>query len=155
MKILVFSDSHGMTAAMCEAALQHKPDVCLHLGDYADDADELRVLMPDVPVYAVRGNGDYSSQEPIRQELTFSGVKIFMTHGHTYRVKMDPSGLINTAMYADAKLLLYGHTHVPMWEAVGDMIVLNPGSIGYKGTYAVLEAENGTLRFALKRSGEE
>ena len=68
---------------------------------------------------------------------------------------MDPSGLINAAMYADAQLLLYGHTHIPMWEAVENMIVLNPGSIGYKGTYAVLEAENGKLRFALKRAGEE
>jgi len=155
MKILVFSDSHGMTSAMCEAALLHKPDVCIHLGDYADDADELRMLFPGVPVYSVRGNGDFGSHEPVCRELTLGGVKIFLTHGHTYRVKMDPSGLINTAMYADAQLLLYGHTHIPMWEAVENMIVLNPGSIGYKGTYAVLEAENGKLRFALKRAGEE
>ena len=78
-----------------------------------------------------------------------------MTHGHTYRVKMDPTGLINTALYAEAKLLLYGHTHIPTWDAVGEMIVLNPGSIGYKGTYAQLEVENGKLRFSLKKAGED
>ena len=155
MKILVFSDSHGMTSAMCDALLRHEPDAVLHLGDYTDDVQALRDFAPQIPVYAVRGNGDYGSQEPLTMELTLGGVKMFMTHGHTYRVKMDPSGLINTAMYAGADLLLYGHTHIPCWDAYGEMIALNPGSIGYKGTYAVLEAENGKLRFVLKRSDED
>jgi len=154
MKILVFSDSHGMTASMCDAVMFHHPDAVLHLGDHSDDTVELRMLFPETPIYAVRGNGDYGASEPLTMELVFEDVKIFMTHGHTYRVKLDPSGLINSALCSGAKMLLYGHTHVPMWDVADDMIILNPGSVGYGGTYAVLDAKRGELRFSLKRVGE-
>ncbi len=155
MKILVFSDSHGMTADMCDVALRLQPDVIFHLGDYVEDAHALRQLLPETTVYTVRGNGDMWGGEPLTLDLTLDGVHIFACHGHTYRVKLEIDSLVNTGLCAGAKLVLFGHTHQPCWDHFEDMIVLNPGSIGFKGSYAVIETRGGDFHFALKRVGDD
>ena len=78
-----------------------------------------------------------------------------MTHGHLYRVKYDTAGLANAGLYRGADIVLFGHTHVPFWDSINGMTLLNPGSIGYGGTYALLEVDDGKLRFSIKRSGED
>lgn len=146
MKILVVSDSHGRSDRLEKAVeLNRDADVILHLGDgYAD----LRYIsLPDVPIYAVKGNGeDWSIMRgdgvPRERQLSFDGVKLLMMHGHTHSVK---SGIERAARYAldsGADILLFGHTHgalerfVPAGSAIGDIItdrdirLFNPGSIG-------------------------
>ena len=49
MKAVVFSDSHGDTAAMREALEREAPDQILHLGDLAGDAERLGIRFPPNP----------------------------------------------------------------------------------------------------------
>ncbi len=140
---------------MCNAALKYRPDVVLHLGDFAPDVEKVRLLLPDARYWCVCGNCDLALfGVPDREELVLGGVRIFMTHGHLYRVKYETAGLINAGLCVGANLVLFGHTHVPGWEIVEGMTVLNPGSVGYGGTYALLEAEAGKFQFSLKRLNE-
>ena len=41
MRIVVFSDSHGSVEPMLHAVREEKPDLVLHLGDHARDAEAL------------------------------------------------------------------------------------------------------------------
>ncbi|MBQ8025631.1 MAG: metallophosphoesterase [Oscillospiraceae bacterium] len=150
MKILVVSDSHGNKKALLEAAGRETPDVILHLGDYARDCLALRLRCPGRQILAVRGNCDGPSPEPAQRELTLAGKKILMTHGHLYGVKRSTETLEDEGFAQDADAVLYGHTHVAGWKRLGNMLLINPGSIGFEGTYAVLTIEDGQLRPELK-----
>ena len=87
MKLLVFSDSHGVVMHMESAVRAHRPDMVLHLGDCVEDFQALRALFPDLPMDHVPGNCDYGADGPATKLLTLSGMRIFMTHGHRYGVK--------------------------------------------------------------------
>ena len=50
MKAVVFSDSHGDTAAMREAVEREAPDQILHLGDLTGDAERLGIRFPQIPL---------------------------------------------------------------------------------------------------------
>ena len=69
MRILVFSDTHGNTEPMLAAVARHSPDMVLHLGDHARDAQELRERFPDLDVRSVRGNCDLLASAPVKQLL--------------------------------------------------------------------------------------
>lgn len=149
-RIFIFSDTHGSVNG-CEAVLrgsEEKADGIIHAGDYTRDADSIRAAFPGLPVYAVKGNGDLFSTEPQDLTVVIDGVKIFITHGHMYNVKLeyDYSTLREKGKELGADLIVFGHTHKPYLDWDGDMTVVNPGSAGYGGTYAVAKIENGNVR---------
>lgn len=122
MKLLVFSDSHGVVMYMESAVRAHRPDMVLHLGDCVEDFQALRALFPDLPMDHVPGNCDYGADGPATKLLTLSGARIFMTHGHRYGVKSGYLRAIYAAREQQADLLLFGHTHYaecfqegPLW----------------------------------------
>ena len=84
-----------------------------------------------------------------------AGQKVFATHGHAYKVKYDRDyqTLRYAALEADARLVLFGHTHVPYHDRVWGMEMINPGSIGYgnKPSYAVVELDETGVTADLKR----
>ena len=141
MKLIVFSDSHGLVAPMREIILRKKPDAVAHLGDYARDAEALRDLFP--ALISVCGNCDWGGDAPLRAEFELGGVRVFACHGHRYGVKTDLDALCNAGYFAGAGLVLFGHTHVPMQERIGEMLVLNPGSA--RRSYAEIELEGGEI----------
>jgi len=106
------------------------PDLILHLGDYDLDAHSLADTFPHIPLRAVRGNCDLGSNAPVLKGFLIAGVRIVMTHGHRYDVKSDYAALYHMGHEAGADILLFGHTHIPHYEQVGAMHVLNPGSAG-------------------------
>ncbi len=143
MKIAVFSDTHGNTSGMIDAARRVQPDVIVHLGDNIRDAMDLSSIFPGVPIYAVPGNCDYMPGGTVPDKLSFMAgpVRVFATHGHNYSVKFGIDALLNAAYYSGASLVLYGHTHIAHYEAADGMCILNPGTAG-KGTrptFAVVE----------------
>lgn len=140
MKILVFSDSHGLRNAMAETAKKEFPDLILHLGDRASDCEGLFSCR----VVAVRGNCDSFSDEEETRFLDFGVTKIFMTHGHRFGVKTTLSRLLAEGEKACATVVLYGHTHVPYLSVSASCSVMNPGTPDR--SYGVLElAADGTL----------
>ena len=89
MKLLVFSDSHGMPLYMRETLEKHRDvDAVIFLGDGQNDFQMMRALFPNIAFYSVRGNCDLGCADvPVREILDLDGAKIFCTHGHLYHVK--------------------------------------------------------------------
>lgn len=151
MKILVVSDSHGNTGAILRAVSLTGPDMILHLGDHSYDLSVIYNNMPQITVRAVRGNCDRGAFELDSDEFVIDGKRIFMTHGNLYGVKMTLDSLITTAMYKEADIVLFGHTHRTYAKEYEGMLILNPGSVGLgEKTYAVLEIENGAVKYEIK-----
>lgn len=151
MRILVFSDTHGNTEPMLAAVARHSPDMVLHLGDHARDAQELRERFPDLDVRSVRGNCDLLASAPVKQLLEAEGLRLFLTHGHEYSVKYTLDSLLNAAHFAGAQLALFGHTHQAEYRNYGDLALLNPGSAGMgEQSCGVLTIEKGEWKWNLE-----
>lgn len=138
MKIIVFSDSHGNTAAMETAVRTEQPGLILHLGDHEYDCDCLSVPIRSV---RVKGNCDSGSNEQTERFIDFGGVKLLMTHGHLYGVKRDISSLLRRGIELGADIILYGHTHRQYLSKDSALTVMNPGTPDT--SYGILEITNG------------
>lgn len=141
MKAAVFSDTHGNTALMVEAVRRMRPDIIIHLGDYARDTAVLTREFPEIPLYSVCGNCDFGSLAPLEDIVPFGPVKAFIAHGHVQNVKWGIDRLVYAAMEKGCKMALCGHTHEPMNEEIAGVKVINPGSAGTgrNPTFAVIE----------------
>ncbi len=147
MKILVVSDSHGHAEPLMEAIEQEQPDALIHLGDGNRDLRGIRLMYPDLEVYAVAGNCDFYCDESDLLVTDIGGVRIFMTHGHMFGVKQTLSGLVSAAKDHGAKIAMYGHTHKENYETRRGVTVINPGSIGFSGTYGILTVNGGKFSY--------
>lgn len=127
MNVGVISDTHGNDHAV-RRALNALPqmDAWIHLGDHASDSSVLNVAK--VPVYTVRGNCDFDAHAEIERVITLDGARLLLTHGHKYGVKQN----VQTVFYRAEELMclavLFGHTHIPLVEAWGSILGINPGS---------------------------
>lgn len=131
MKIAVMSDTHG-NVQLALNALKHigKIDRLIHLGDHYSDALQI-ATKTGIPVDAVSGNTDLDSEPWADREktLNINGRKIFITHGDIYKVKQGIDRLVEKAIIEDARIALFGHTHLPMKQHIGDILFINPGCI--------------------------
>lgn len=143
MRILVLSDSHENIENMCIAVERSHPDLILHLGDYVRDGEALQIHFPDIRLLQIEGNCDAydTHRAPLWRLHEVDGHRIFFTHGHYYYVKYDLLHLRFAAEEQNADLALFGHTHIPCCETVGELTLLNPGSIGSGAhpSYAIIE----------------
>jgi len=148
VRVAVISDTHGNIKAATQAlSMAGKTDMVVHAGDYFSDAAKLQ-RQSDVPVIGVKGNCDRLSFGPLEEILDVAGVKIYLTHGHSYGVKHSMAELQKRVSKLRAQVVIYGHTHVPQVEWVDGSLYLNPGSLhsprGSNGkTFAVLDIGNG------------
>ena len=150
MRILVISDTHGkVDEALKLIKNMEKPDLIIHLGDYVEDGEYIE-RETGIKVELVRGNGDfYNKKYEDDRVLEIGGKRIFLTHGHKYRVKYDVLSLLYRAEELEADIVLFGHTHVPLIVKENNILIMNPGSIsfprGYKSpkTYGIIEINEG------------
>lgn len=153
IKIMVFSDTHKNISNAIDVIINEKPDYVFHLGDHSEDGEELERLFDRIKFVYVSGNCDWScmSRAPVERFFEIDGVKIFMCHGHTYRVKSGTDVYLAEARRRGADVALFGHTHKPLYEHGGDVALLNPGSVS---TYGWLEISGGAFSGGIKRYGE-
>lgn len=149
IRIGVFSDSHGNRQALRDAVRAAGVlSGAVFLGDYADDAQAL--VDEGLPTAVIRGNNDIGSPAADELLLDEGGVKIFCTHGHRYSVYFGTDKLYYRALEKEANVVLFGHTHVPLLDNNGGMLIVNPGSVALprmgRPTYAVLEIKDGKVR---------
>ena len=162
MDFLIFSDSHGRRNRI-ERVLDRQvqmPDAIFFLGDGIGDLSDRE---RGIPVFRVRGNCDWRfGQEEIPEEetLCFEGKRIVLCHGHRFGAKSGTTGLLREALEKDADLILFGHTHrqlseaVPAGTQIGSTILqkpvylFNPGSIGCEGNFGTLHLTPQTVLFA-------
>ena len=155
MKLLVFSDSHGVLPYMESAVRLHHPDWVLHLGDCVKDFTALQSLFPSLPMEHVPGNCDYGADGPFTKLLELEGVRIMMTHGHRYGVKSGYLGVLCAAREQQADILLFGHTHYAECFQEGPLWVMNPGAAG-QGSYGIITLSQDGIQCCLERqNGKE
>ena len=167
MTLLILSDSHGSPDRIAEAIRRVRPDGILFAGDGLRDLTYCDV---PCPLWAVRGNCDWVrtpliisgravDPEELRDEeiVTVEGVRILLTHGHKYGVKGGLGAAIARAAQANADVLVFGHTHVPLelhlspdgayeYGVPKPLAVFNPGSLGDRAaSFGTLTIRNGQL----------
>lgn len=150
-RIIVISDTHGRFHALHDIVERYKEEAAcfIHLGDGEREIDDIRMLYPKLKFYAVRGNCDFSSQEPTLSELNIGGKRILYAHGHLHSVKSSLQPLIKTARNIDADILLYGHTHRGHVAYEDGLYIMNPGSPvqprDSKASYGVIDITPGGI----------
>ena len=109
----------------------------------------LRELSAYAPVHAVRGNVDGPDVElPETLEFEFGDVPVAMIHdsgpkkGRRARMRRR---------FPEARVVVFGHSHVPFLEDEGGLLLLNPGSPSDRRrqpehTFALLRVEGGTVQ---------
>ena len=123
-----------------------RADLVLHAGDLMDPAllDELAAY---APVKAVRGNLDPPGL-PETLEFEFGGARVAMIHdsgrrqGRRTRLRRR---------FPDARVVIFGHSHIPFLEDACGLMLLNPGSPTDRRrhphhTFALLHAQGGEVR---------
>ncbi|MFS0881240.1 metallophosphoesterase family protein [Metabacillus niabensis] len=145
MKVLIMSDSHGLTKEIEEIKNRHKDEVSLmlHCGDSELSHESLELASLTV----VKGNCDFGADFPNDVICDINGSTLYLTHGHLYQVKSTLLNLKYRALEVGARFVCYGHSHIANAEMIDGMIFINPGSIRLpvlrrQKTYAILEVEN-------------
>ncbi len=147
-KILVFSDSHGNINNIARIITLHKDiDIIIHLGDYVRDVLRIGKENPNREINFVGGNNDWAYNYPTEKTIEVCSKKIFITHGHIYKVKQGLTELIEKGKQLNVDLICFGHTHCSAEVYEEGMMLINPGSINIsvnqnKSTYCILEISN-------------
>ncbi|MFQ5550745.1 MAG: metallophosphoesterase family protein [Gemmatimonadales bacterium] len=144
MRIGVISDTHGLLRASVFDVFADV-DHILHAGDVGsqDIITELEGVAPVVAVYGNADGFDLRDALPRVAKVDLTGLLVTLVHGDEFGLP-TPAELADA--YPDSDVVVYGHTHEPLLEIVGDgLTVLNPGAAGpyTKGmpTVAIVEYE--------------
>lgn len=130
MKLVVFSDSHHRNSTDMLAIIEEEqPDAVLHLGDVVEDAENIRAVFPQLQLFQVCGNNDWTSEFPDNLVVCAEESRIFITHGHLHGVRRNTRGLVAAAKKSNCNAALYGHTHRAEVHEEDGILVANPGSM--------------------------
>lgn len=144
MKLLIISDSHGLTDEIVKIKNRHQIDYYIHCGD--SELSFHSLVMKEF--MKVAGNCDLDTYYPQDLIMDKQGIKIFITHGHHYHVKRNLHTLSYRAEEERAAIICFGHTHIAGTGKMNGQLFINPGSIqlprGRKEkTYAILDVNSG------------
>lgn len=164
MKILIVSDTHRKDDNLKRVIEEQAPiDMLIHLGD-AEGSDVLvdSWVNEGCRLAMVLGNNDFFSSLDRELELELGPHRALLTHGHYYNVSLGPELLYREAVDRGCDIAMYGHTHRPLLEKIGNVTVLNPGSLSYprqegrKPSYMVMDLdEEGNAAYRMHFVGEK
>ncbi|MBY0124000.1 metallophosphoesterase family protein [Bacillus sp. S/N-304-OC-R1] len=148
MRILILSDSHGLTEELTEIRKKHSKEISMlvHCGD-----SELETNHSCLEGFTVvRGNCDFDESFPEDLIEDIGKYKMFITHGHRYSVKSTLLNLSYRAKELGANIVCFGHSHYLGAEIIDDILFINPGSIrlprGRKEkTYVIMDVDNNEI----------
>lgn len=157
MKILIVSDTHRRDANLVEVLKKEEPIDCLiHLGDVEGSEEYIREIA-GCPTHMVSGNNDFFCDLPREEEFTLGKYKVLITHGHYYYVSLDTQEIKRQAKSRGVDIVMFGHTHRPLLERSGKVLLLNPGSLAYprqegrKPSYILMEiGKSGEAKFEIR-----
>jgi len=154
MRVVVVSDTHAprrwKSCPRAVAARLRGADLILHAGDVCTAA-VLDELSDYAPVKVVLGNNDglgvAAWGAPPTLELDLGGVPAAMIHDSGPR-----QGRLRrlARRFPGARLVVFGHSHIPLDEHDGKLRIFNPGSPTDRrrqpqGTIGVLRIEDGRI----------
>lgn len=156
MKVLIVSDTHRKNENYFVAVEREKPDMVIHCGD-VEGSEYALTEAAGCPVYITLGNNDFFSNLPRELDLDIGPYKVWVTHGHNYYVSMGSEHIRREALIKGVDIVMYGHTHRPVVDQSGQVIVVNPGSLsyprqeGHRPSYVVMELdEKSELSFRIE-----
>lgn len=144
MRVAIVSDTHGVLDPRI-AAVVAGCDLCVHAGDIGSAA-VLRALAPRSGVVrAVTGNNDRPERWAAgerdllaclapEQRLDLPGGQLVVVHGH----RVNPAAARHLRLrcrYAEARAVVYGHSHRLACDTDALPWVLNPGAAGRDRTH--------------------
>ncbi len=165
MKLLVVSDSHGKYERLTAVMNMHRDaDALIFLGDGLAELVRADAYSYPFTVFSVKGNCDGFSMlqaglsSPEELVFTLGGFRFFALHGHTRGVKHGYERAINAALEREARVLLFGHTHIPEErylpadEGGVPLYLFNPGSLGAsadgRAHFGVIEIRGDQILFS-------
>lgn len=145
--VLIFSDTHGMPIPGRIMSVAAESDAVIFLGDGISGLGD---LLYKKGLHMVLGNGDYPYPGiKTEQVLELGGIKIFICHGNTYRVKYDLLPLALRAKELGCSYAFYGHTHTAQIDEYDGVTLICPGSPtcphGSSASYVYAVAHEGKL----------
>jgi len=137
----ILSDTHGYLDARI-AEVVNACDYAIHAGDICG-ADVLDRIRPRRRLIAIAGNNDVAAMRdtgdaavvtrlPDRERLDLPGGSIIIEHGHRLGGFPDHQQLRRD--HADARVIVYGHTHRRVIDQSSQPWVINPGAAGRERT---------------------
>jgi uncharacterized protein len=150
-KVLIVSDSHGLTRELEVLRERHldEVDLMIHCGDSQLDYEDKAIT----GYLTVMGNCDFGGY-PLDMITELAGRKIFVTHGHRYSVKTSLMNLKYKAEETGADIVCFGHSHILGAEIIGKTLFLNPGSIRLprerlEKTYVILDLLDDKIKMSV------
>jgi uncharacterized protein len=154
MRVAVLSDTHAprfwKSCPPAVAQVLKHADAILHAGDVCTPS-VLDELSQWAPVHAVRGNNDGTDVAdwgaPDTLTLELAGLPVAMVHDSGQAAGRPPR---LRRWFPDARLVVFGHSHIPLNEVHEGQRIFNPGSPTDKrrqprGTVGLLLIEDGEL----------
>jgi len=155
MKIGVLGDTHGYFHPRIVQVFQGVERI-IHTGDLGSK-EVYQKLVELAPVILVQGNHepeqiDGALPDPSRIQL--AGKRILLSHRLltiSWEQFKDGFSRLNALPFSPVDLVIFGHTHFPVWEQVQGIYFLNPGYAGSdpleaKPTLALLELSPKSIR---------
>lgn len=154
MKVVVLADTHtqGLSRHLPPSAWPYieTADYILHAGD-VNDPGLLQDLTAFAPVTVVMGNTDswavreWGATDTAKVEL--GGIQIAMIHDSGVR---DGRRKRMRKTFPDARVVVFGHSHIPWNEDEDGLLLFNPGSPTWKRrapfpSMGILWIENGEV----------
>lgn len=105
-------------------------DLILHAGDLTS-LSALEPLQAIAPVAAVAGNVDDPEVRallPFRRVVLAGPCRVGLVHGHSGAGPTTPDRALRSFADADVAVVVFGHTHAPLCQERGGVLLLNPGS---------------------------
>lgn len=118
----LISDTHGLVRPEALRALAGASHL-VHAGDVGSP-EVLAALAALAPLTVVRGNNDrgaFGASLPEVARLEVAGRRLFVVHELAHVPRHEP---------LDADVLVVGHSHMPVIEHRGSLLLVNPGSAG-------------------------
>ena len=142
VSVAILSDTHGKLDARVRDVV-NSCDHIIHAGDIMG-ASVLSKLQPRIGLHAVAGNNDVAAvwdaaeadvvnALPKLLKLELPGGLVIVEHGHRLGNYPDHDQL--RWDHAEARLVVYGHTHKRVIDKSAEPWVVNPGAAGETRTH--------------------
>lgn len=127
MKLGIIADTHGVFDPAIPA-LFAGVDRIIHAGDIGK-LDIIERLEAIAPVIAVEGNNDWFAAYPTERVEELAGHRIVIRHifGELHQLDAPEKQLLEKLQ---PHIVIFGHSHRPYRERLGQTLLFNPGSAG-------------------------
>ena len=160
MRIVVISDTHiPISATELPPGLQQymkNCDMIIHAGDILEKSviDHLSKIADTKAVWGNMDPSEVKDSLPEKIELNVAGKSIGITHG-----KGSESVIVNRVKKMFRKkmdIIIFGHSHVPMNQVIGETLFFNPGSATDKAfapyrSFGIIDIIGGEIRAQIVR----